>query len=115
MMLLQILQTIAAIGTIATGVFALFWPRAVQGFTGLTLEGGRGITEIRAVFGGFFIALGAVPLLMQDKATYQMLGIAYLVVAAIRAISMFVDHSVVQSNLISLGVEIVLGVILVLS
>jgi hypothetical protein len=113
-MLLQVLQTIAAIGTIATGVFALFWPHAVQGFTGLTLEGGRGITEIRAVFGGFFIALGAVPLLMQDKATYQMLGIAYLAVAAIRAVSMFVDQSVVQSNIISLIVEIVLGVILVL-
>ena len=43
-----------------------------------------------------------------------MLGIAYLVVAGTRAVSMFVDKSVVQSNIISLVVEIVLGVVLVL-
>jgi hypothetical protein len=43
-----------------------------------------------------------------------MLGIAYLVVALVRAISMVTDKSVVQSNVISLAVEIVCGVILVL-
>jgi hypothetical protein len=42
-----------------------------------------------------------------------MLGIAYLGVALVRAVSMFVDKSVVQSNIISLAVEIVFGIILV--
>jgi len=111
---MQILKIIAAIGTILTGVVSLLRPLAVQGFTGLEVQGGRGITEIRSVLGGFFIALGAAPLILNDPAAYQMLGIAYLVVGVTRAVSMFIDKSVVQSNVISLVVEIVFGVVLVL-
>ena len=113
-MILQILKIIAAVGTIVTGLVSLIWPRSVQGFTGLSAPGPRGITEIRAVLGGFFIALGAAPLILNAPAAYCMLGIAYLAVAAVRAVSMFVDKSVVQSNIISLAVEIIFGVILVL-
>jgi len=113
-MVLQILKIIAAVGTIVTGLVSLIRPRSVQGFTGLSAPGPRGITEIRAVLGGFFIALGAAPLILKAPAAYRMLGIAYLAVAVVRAVSMFVDRSVVQSNIISLAVEIIFGVILVL-
>ncbi|MBN1314852.1 MAG: DUF4345 family protein [Anaerolineales bacterium] len=111
---MQVLQVIAAIGTILTGLVSLVRPLAVRGFTGLEVKGGRGVTEIRSVLGGFFIALGAAPLILNEPAAYQMLGIAYLVVGLTRAVSMFVDKSVVQSNVISLVVELVFGVILVL-
>jgi hypothetical protein len=111
---IRVLQIIAAVATILTGLVSLLRPRSVKGFTGLTAEGGRGITEIRAVLGGFFVALGAAPLILNATAAYQMLGIAYLVVGATRAVSMVIDKSVVQSNIISLAVEIVLGIILVL-
>jgi hypothetical protein len=113
-MILQTLQIVAAIGTIATGLISLIRPRSVRGFTGLSADSGRGITEIRAVLGGFFVALGAAPLILNAPAAYQMLGIAYLVVGATRAVSMFVDKSVVRSNIISLVVEVIFGVILVL-
>ena len=113
-MILQILKIIAAIGTIATGLISLIRPRSVTGFTGLVPKGPRGITEIRAVLGAFFVALGAVPLILNEPATYQMLGITYLVVAVVRAASMMVDRSVERSNVISVVVEIVFGVILVL-
>ena len=113
-MVLQVLQVVAAVGTIATGLFSLIWPRKVTGFTGLVPEGGRGVTEIRAILGGFFVALGAAPLILGATAAYQMLGIAYLVVAAVRGASMIIDKSVMQSNLISVLVEILFGVILVL-
>jgi len=113
-MLVHILQIIAACGTILTGSISLIRPRSVRGFTGLNADGPRGITEIRAILGGFFIALGAVPLVLGEPATYQMLGITYLVVAAVRAVSMILDKSVEQSNLISLAVEAIFGVILVL-
>ena len=113
-MVLQVLQITAAVATILTGLFSLIMPRRVTGFTGLSPVGGRGITEIRAILGGFFVALGAAPLILGAPATYQMLGIGYLVVAAVRTVSMFVDESVVQSNIISVVTEIVLGLILVL-
>jgi hypothetical protein len=113
-MFIQILQIIAAVGTILTGLFSLIKPEAVTGFTGLRPEGGRGITEIRAILGGFFIALGAAPLFLNSPVAYMMLGIAYLGVAVVRGISMVVDKSIIQSNVISLIVEIIFGVILVI-
>ena len=113
-MIVQILQIIAAIATILTGLVSLFKPESVTGFTGLRPEGGRGITEIRAVLGGFFIALGAAPLFLNSPVAYTMLGNAYLGVAVVRGISLIVDKSVTQSNVISLVVEVIFGVILVI-
>lgn len=114
MTILEILKIIAAVGTIATGLISLFRPRSVRGFTGLIAESGRGATEIRAVLGGAFVGLGAAPLILNAPAAYQMLGITYLAIGAVRGPAMFLDRSVVPSNLISLAVEIVFGVILVL-
>ena len=111
---MQFLKILAAVGTIATGLYSLVAPKSVRGFTGLELPGGRGVTEVRAVLGGFFIALGAAPLIFQSPDMYLMLGVAYLVVGVVRAVSMFVDQSLVKSNFISLAVEILFGVILVL-
>ena len=112
--LLSVLKIIAAIGTIGTGMLALVKPTSVYGFTGLRAEGGRGITEIRSILGGLFIALGAMALYYRMPETYSMLGFSYLGIALVRVISMFVDHSVVSSNIISLIVEIVFGIILIL-
>jgi hypothetical protein len=83
-------------------------------YSGLEVKGGRGITEIRTISGGFFVGLGGAVLLINDQSAYLALGIASLVVAAVRAISMFVDNSVVRSNVISVISEVVFGVILVL-
>jgi hypothetical protein len=114
MSILKILQFAAVLLTIATGLLSLFAPRSVQGFTGLTAPDGRGITEIRSILGGLFIGLGIAVFILGTRETYQMLGIMYLAIAAVRFISIFTDKSSVQSNWISLAVEIVFGIILVL-
>jgi hypothetical protein len=114
MTILEILKIVAAIATILTGMVSLFWPLRVRGFTGLEVNGGRGVTETRAILGGVFIGLGAAVLFLNDPVAYQTLGITYLVVAVIRTIAMFVDRSVVQSNIISVIAEVILGLILVL-
>ena len=113
MNVLQILQIVAALATAATGLFSMLAPTKLTGFTGLQPVGGRGITELRAVLGGLFIALGSAPLFLGAPA-YLMLGIGYLAIGAVRAVSMVIDRSVVQSNIISLITEIILGVILIL-
>ncbi|MEP0806436.1 MAG: DUF4345 family protein [Chloroflexota bacterium] len=114
MTILKALQLIAVLLTIVTGLVSLLAPRSVQGFTGLTAPGPRGITEIRAILGGLFIGLGVAVLVLGTRETYQMLGIMYLAIAAVRLVSIFVDKSSVQSNWISVATEIVLGIILVL-
>jgi hypothetical protein len=111
-MLPTILHLIAALGTIAVGVYSLVWPLRVRGFTGLEAPGPRGVTEIRAVLGGFFVGLGLFAIVL-GGAAYTLLGLAYFVVAAVRAVSMFVDGSVERSNLISVASEVLFGIMLV--
>lgn len=113
MNILMVLKIIAALATAATGLLALIKPDATYGFIGLNANGVRGVSEIRSIFGGMFIALGIVPLFLGPVA-YQMLGITYLAIAAARAFSIVFDKSYAQSNLISLVIEIVLGAILVI-
>jgi hypothetical protein len=110
---LRILQITAALATIATGLLALLRPTSICGFTGLIADGPRGVTEIRVVLGGIFIALGLSPLLLGSADAYRMLGIMYSAAAAVRAVSILVDRSATRSNLISLVVEVVFGVLLV--
>lgn len=114
MAILQILKILMAVGTIATGLVSLILPRAVMGFTGLVVPGARGITEIRAILGGAFIGLGLAPLLLNTPEAYRMLGIVYLAIAVARSAGLILDRSVERSNLLSLAVEVVAGIILVL-
>lgn len=112
MNILDIVKIIIAILTIVTGLYSLLKPKAIKGFTGLVADGPRGITEIRSIMGGVFIALGALPFF--ESSAYLALGVTYLVIGAVRLVSMLVDKSVERSNLISLAVEVVFGIILVL-
>jgi hypothetical protein len=114
MTFLEILKIIVAVGTIATGLISLIRPRAVQGFTGLSAPGPRGITEIRAVLGGGFIGLGLAPLILGAPAAFQVLGVGYLAIGVARIAGIVLDRSYKRSNWISLAVEIVAGIILVL-
>jgi hypothetical protein len=114
MEILDILKVLMAVGTIVTGLISLVRPRSVMGFTGLTVQGARGITEIRAILGGAFVGLGLAPLLLNAPEAYQMLGIVYLVIAVARFLGLVLDRSTEGSNLVSLAVEIVAGIILLL-
>jgi hypothetical protein len=113
MNVMLIIKIILAIGTIITGLISALRPHSIKGFTGLEAPGPRGVTEIRAVMGGVFIGAGLAPLLLGTNAAYQVLGIMYLVIGLVRGISMYFDKSVVRSNVISLIVEIVFGIILI--
>ena len=113
MSILMIIKGIIALATAATGILGLVKPTAIYGFTGLKADGERGISEIRAIFGGLFIGLGLAPFFLGGVA-YQTVGMAYLTIAVARLVSIFLDRSTAQSNLISLGIEIVFGVVLVI-
>jgi hypothetical protein len=114
MSILKILQIVGAVATIATGLIAAFRPKSIEGFTGLTAPGARGITEFRSVFGGAFIGLGLAVLLIGTPDAYRTLGAMYLAIAVLRGISMVIDKSAGdQSNIISLVIEIVIGAIMV--
>ena len=108
-----VLNIIAALATAATGLLAFIKPSATYKFIGLNANGMRGVSEIRSVFGGLFIALGIAPLFLGTPA-FHMLGIGYFAIAVARTFSILFDKSYAQSNLISLVTEIVLGFFLIL-
>jgi hypothetical protein len=112
MEILSILHMAVAAATVATGLLALIKPTAAYGFTGLKAEGARGISEIRSIFGGLFVALGVTPFFLGLPA-YRMLGYAYLAIAIARLFSIIMDKSYDRSNWISLVIEFVFGVILI--
>jgi len=113
-MVISILQIIAVIGTILTGLYSILAPTKIEGFTGIKPIGGRGITEIRSVFGGLFAGLGMATFFLDSAIAYPMLGIMYLAIGVIQAISMVLDKSIERSNIISLAVEILFGIVLVI-
>lgn len=112
-MILQYLQYLACIITVIAGLFALFSPARAVALSGLVPQGGRGLTEIRCVMGALYIALGLVPFFLGEVA-FMVLGIAYLAIALVRLISIFIDKSGSTSNWGSFAMELLLGVLLVL-
>ena len=110
----NLIQIIIAILTIILGSFVIVRPTAIYNFTGLSANGVRGITEIRAIFGGLFVALGAAPLMLNTPAAYKMLGIVYIGIAVTRIGSMVNEPCFEKSNLISLLSETIFGVLLLL-
>lgn len=110
-MFLQTLKIIGAIATIITGLASMFFPTKVLGFTGLDVSGGRGITEVRTILGALFVGLGAAVLYINKPEAYQVIGITYIAMAIVRGISMFLDNSMVSSNVISFVVELAFGII----
>jgi hypothetical protein len=114
MTLIVILKYFAVIVTLLTGLYSLFAPKKIKGFTGLEASTPRATTEIRAVMGGTFVGLGIAALIFPIREIYLTLAITYAAIAVIRGISMIVDKSMVRSNLISLATEVLLVIILFL-
>jgi hypothetical protein len=112
--ILKILQIVVAVATMITGLIAFVRPTSIYNFIGLEAPGVRGISEIRAIFGGLLIGLGVAPLILGTPEVYRMLGIGYLAIAVARLFSILYDRSFASSNVISLVVEVVFGAILVL-
>ena len=111
---MMVLHVVLAVLTIGTGLLCLVRPRSILGFTGLGEPNERGVTEIRAVFGGGFLGMGLAPLLLNTPAAYQMLGITYLCIGTGRVMGMVLGRSFERSNWISLAFEIPAGILLLL-
>lgn len=115
MSLIQLVQIVIALATIVTGLVSVFRVQTALNFVGLTAPGARGLSEIRAVLGGGFVGLGLAPLMLNVPAAFQAVGITYLGIGVVRTVSIFYDGARERSNVISVVVEWVFGVLLLLS
>ena len=115
MTLEQLLNILACVALILFGAYALVRPYEAAQFAHLKPEGNDGEAEIRISFGGHFILLGIVPILLNEQAGYQVAGAALLGSFVIRLVTLVTDHPQVGMPFILSGVyELVVGLILVL-
>lgn len=85
------LATLGAVVTIGLGLFGAIWPHRAAAFVGISPLGGLGLSEIRATYGGLFIALGLSCLYSQNPNAFFVAGAAWCGAAAMRLPSLFLD------------------------
>jgi hypothetical protein len=103
-------NTLGALLTFGLGVFGLFWPFSVARMVGIEPDGERGISEIRATYGGFFLAIGTFALVAQSGDVFRVLAVGWIGAAAARSFSYLRDNSRSGANLGAIVMEGTIGV-----
>src|SRR5690348_13729275 len=92
MTLEQLLNILACVALILFGAYALVRPYETAQFAHLKPEGNDGEAEIRINFGGLFILMGVAPLVINEPAGYQVVGLALLGAFITRLITLVTDR-----------------------
>lgn len=100
--------------TAGLGGMGLLRPSAAAAFTSMAPVGRVGVSEIRATYGGFFLALGGYALLSQEPIAFVAAGLAWLGAAGGRLLSVVVDRSTEAKNLGGIVFEAAIGALLLL-
>ncbi|MFN2426634.1 MAG: DUF4345 family protein [Candidatus Binatia bacterium] len=107
-------NTLGAFITLALGMFGLFFPESVARFVGIIPEGERGISEIRATYGGLFLALGLFAIIAQSTDVFRVIGVGWIGAASARSFSYVRDNSRSGANLGAIVMEAAIGLSLLL-
>ena len=116
MALEQLLNIVACIVLILFGVYSVWQPRPSAQFAHLTPDNANGVAETRVAFGGLSIMMGLAPLLLNQVAAYQTVGLIFLGVFFTRLLATVLDRPQLTRAYIISGVfEVVVGLILLLT
>ena len=99
--------------TFILGILALRMPERVAGFAGLSVNDAKGRAEVRATYGGFFIALGAVAIWVQHPGVFALIGSARVAAAIGRVASMLLDRTFTTFIFAGATFELAIGVMLI--
>lgn len=100
--------------TLALGALGLFSPQRAAAFTSIAPVGPLGLSEIRATYGGFFLALGGMCLYCQNPIAFRVVGVAWLGAALGRAYSLVIDRNTEPKNLVGIAFESAIAALLLL-
>jgi len=109
-----ILNNVGSVITLGLGALGLTRPQAVASFTSIQALGLTGVSEIRATYGGFFLALGAYALYAQAAEVFLVVGLAWLGAALGRLASVVIDRSRAPKNLAGIVFESAVGALLLI-
>lgn len=108
--MIDFLNIVAALLTIAFGLFGFFAPRYTA--AALDLEptnSTMGLSEMRASVGGLFVVAGMAAIWLGQPLGYAMIGFAFVGAALGRALSLVLDKPPVRKVLIFGGIEAALA------
>ncbi len=108
------INTLGALVTMGLGLFGLFLPASAASFVGIIPDGERGMSEIRATYGGLFLAMGLMAVIAQSSDVFRVVGVAWLGAAGGRAFSVVRDNSRSGANLGGIAMEGILGLSMLL-
>lgn len=101
-----------ALLTLGLGFFGAFWPDRAAAFVGISPQGGRGRSEVRATYGGLFMALGGACLYLQSPEAYFVAGAAWTGAAAMRVPSLLLDKGSYPMAIGGAVLELTVGLLL---
>jgi hypothetical protein len=106
------LAILGAAVTIGLGLFGAIWPSRAATLVGISPIGGVGRTEIRATYGGLFIALGFACLYLNSPSAYFVAGAAWIGAAVSRLPSLFIDQGCYPKAVGGAVIELSIGLLL---
>ena len=101
-----------AVVTLGLGLMGLLKPAWVASFTCIRPAGDNGVSEIRATYGGLFIALGLTCLLSQEASIFCVVGLAWVGAAIGRIFSVVIDRNIHSKNISGVVFEAIIGFLL---
>ena len=106
------LANLGALLTIALGLFGALAPARAAGFVGIQPLGGAGLSEVRATYGGLFIAMGAACLVLQSPTAFLLAGVAWCGAGLMRVPSLLLDKGSFPKGLGGAAIELAIGMLL---
>ena len=105
---------LAALCTAVFGLLAIIKPLLISKIANLTPQGKAGISELRAVYGGWILGLAGYAVWSQSINAYYCLGIGWLGAGIIRIVSFIIDKSYSPKNLRMVIYEILFASLLLI-
>ena len=109
-----IIPNLGAAFFVLLGIFGFTFPEIAAAFVGLQPISAEGVSEMRSTLGSFFLGLGIACLWLQSPVAFATVGIASLIAAIARFLSLFIDRSFSLKNVGGVFTEAILGVMLLL-
>jgi hypothetical protein len=110
----SIIPNVGATFFVLLGMFGLTSPKITAAFVGLQPISAEGISEMRSTLGSFFLGLGIACLWLQSPVAFATVGIASIIAAIARLLSLFIDRSFSLKNVGGVFTEAILGLMLLL-
>ncbi|MFM7322463.1 MAG: DUF4345 family protein [Armatimonadota bacterium] len=106
---MEMLALVGATLTAGLGVLGLVAPRVAGRLVGLAPTGPRGLSELRATYGGLFLAMGTACLVLRHPAAFAVAAAAWIGAALARCISLVIDRDRSRENLGGVCLEGAMG------